>query len=1138
MLFGENMAQPVDLIANDIATLSNFTFLKKDYPVFFSLAYSAEQAFSNDANTTLIKLRQLSEMITKELAVHCGVSFDEQTSQLELLNRLDRKVNFNDTIRKIFHFLRQVGNKAVHEYFDHKESALNGLRFAHQLTIWFYRSMLLNSDKFSPAPFTSPDNFIKQWKSTHNSSFIEALKKETSQFVEQKKQFEIKIQTLKKQLESVGENSQQAQDVTATVQRMQKAGKRCELDEKQTRVLIDQQLRDAGWEADSVALDWRKGARPEKGKNLAIAEVTTVNGQRADYVLFMGLMPLAAVEAKKKNTDVAGKITQAERYAKGFQPDPTMKPAWTFAGESEPWSDNKVSFTLPFVYSCNGRRFIKQLKEKSGTWFRDVRAPSNLSQPLQSFHSPQGLLDKLQRSQQLAEEALKKEGFSYLKLRDYQEKAIVAVEKALEEEKKNSLLAMATGTGKTRTIIGLMYRFLKTERFKRILFLVDRRALGNQAQDSFDEAPLEQNISLSKAYNIARLGDMEAEAETRIQVATVQAMVKRVFMSDTAPSVDQYDCIIVDEAHRGYTLDQEMTEGELQNRDSAQYLSAYRRVLDYFDAVKIGLTATPAKHTVDIFGRPVYTYSYREAVAEGWLIDHEPPIRYETELSKHGIQFEKGQAVKVVNAAQGEIDTCTLEDELNFDVAAFNRKVITEGFNRVICNELAKELDPFGEEKTLIFCVTDAHADMVKRLLDEAFVAMHEDSYNQSAVAKITGQSDKVDDLIRQYKNEAYPNIAITVDLLSTGIDVPAICNIVFLRRVASRILYEQMLGRATRRCDDMGKTVFKIYDPVDIYSALESISTMKPLVKNPKITLTQLVEELTDDQHLQRAKVSPGETPDTTYAHDIINHLCQKIMRVTRTATQRAPENPALQEKLQTLKTLWQSEPLQLHEQLQKQLPEQVAAFLKSHSGFIEQIESLQALIGSDNRPVIYEGEDSLIKREQLSDNKQRPEDYLKSFSDFIHSHMNQSIALSVVVNRPKDLTREQLKEVRLLLDNAGFSEPKLKNAWRNQTSQEIAASIIGFIRQAAMGEALIPFEQRVSKAIDTVFSQQSWTPVQKKWLQRLAKQLTHETLLDKPFINQCFARDGGVKKVDKLLNNQLDNVLSTINDSLWKVG
>ncbi|MDE1463743.1 DEAD/DEAH box helicase family protein, partial [Spartinivicinus poritis] len=139
---------------------------------------------------------------------------------------------------------------------------------------------------------------------------------------------------------------------------------------------------------------------------------------------------------------------------------------------------------------------FEQIKEQSGTWFRDARKTSNLARPLSQFHSPEGLLDQLRRDKEVAEQQLKLEGFAYLKLRDYQQKAIQAVETALQQNQQNCLLAMATGTGKTRTIIGLMYRFLKAERFKRILFLVDRTALGDQALDAFKETTLEQNLSL------------------------------------------------------------------------------------------------------------------------------------------------------------------------------------------------------------------------------------------------------------------------------------------------------------------------------------------------------------------------------------------------------------------------------------------------------------------------------------------------------------------------------------------------------------------------------------------------------------------------------------------------------------------
>ncbi|RUT09017.1 hypothetical protein DSM106972_010700 [Dulcicalothrix desertica PCC 7102] len=182
--------------------------------------------------------------------------------------------------------------------------------------------------------------------------------------------------------------------------------------------------------------------------------------------------------------------------------------------------------------------------------------------------------------------------------------------------------------------------------------------------------------------------------------------------------------------------------------------------------------------------------------------------------------------------------------EVRIEVESFNRRVVTEEFNRVVCEYLALNIDPLQPEKTLIFCVTDSHADIVVNLLKLALQNQY-GSVEDDAVIKITGAADKPLQLIRRFRNEQNPKIAVTVDLLTTGIDVPAICNLMFIRRVNSRILYEQMLGRATRRCDDIGKEVFRIYDAVNLYDALKDVSTMKPVAVRPNITFTQLVEEI-----------------------------------------------------------------------------------------------------------------------------------------------------------------------------------------------------------------------------------------------------------------------------------------------------
>jgi len=402
-------------------------------------------------------------------------------------------------------------------------------------------------------------------------------------------------------------------------------------------------------------------------------------------------------------------------------------------------------------------------------------------------------------------------------------------------------------------------------------------------------------------------------------------------------------------------------------------------------------------------------------------------------------------------------------------------------------------------------------------------------------VAKVTGQSDKVEQLIRQYKNERYPNIAITVDLLTTGIDVPKICNLVFMRRVKSRILYEQMVGRATRRCDDIGKTVFRIYDPVDIYAALQDVNTMKPLVRDPNVTLDQLVDEITNPELLERALSAPGDTPEQSHADVVLSQLSQKVMRVLRKAQKKSESKPALKQKLEELQESWGVEPKSLHTHLNQLGPKQAATFINHHSGLLNQLAEVNSLLGSERQPVISEHHDEIRDRSQSYGAHQKPEDYLDSFNQFVKEQLNQNAALAAVVNKPRDLNREQLKDIKLLLDSAGYTEPKLQSAVRNQTNQDIAASIIGHIRRAALGEALVPFEQRVAQAMARIYQSHQWNPNQRKWLDRLAKQLVHEVIIDRDFVNNRFGEHGGAKQFDKVLNNQLDTVLEELSEAIW---
>jgi len=297
------------------------------------------------------------------------------------------------------------------------------------------------------------------------------------------------------------------------------------------------------------------------------------------------------------------------------------------------------------------------------------------------------------------------------------------------------------------------------------------------------------------------------------------------------------------------------------------------------------------------------------------------------------------------------------------------------------------------------------------------------------------------------------------------------------------------------------------------------------------------LVDEITNPELLEQALNTPGDSPQESHADVVLSQLSQKVMRVLRKAEKKAEAKPELKQKLNELESLWGVEPKNLHTHLHQLGPKQAANFITEHSGLIHQLAQVNTLLGSEHQPVISEHHDEIRERTQSWGTHKKPEDYLESFNQFVKEQLNQNIALATVVSKPRDLSREQLTEVKLLLDGAGFSEANLQSAVRNQTNQDIAASIVGHIRRAALGEPLIPFEQRVAQAMLRIYQAHSWTPNQRKWLERLAKQLVHEVIVDREFVNNRFDQHGGAKQFDKVLNNQLDTVLGEISEAIWPI-
>ncbi|MEZ4294774.1 MAG: type I restriction-modification system endonuclease [Polyangiaceae bacterium] len=844
----------------------------------------------------------------------------------------------------------------------------------------------------------------EQAEGREDAALWEALAAEYASASERAAQSEAQIATLQALAEKLAAELTALQaeaekappaSIREKVERSAEASFAIALDEQATRRLIDAQLREAGWEADSEELTFQRGARPEKGVNRAIAEwPTELDGKkgRADYALFVGLLAVGVIEAKARHKDVAGVIEQAKRYSRGF-----LVHGVATLPQGGPFGEYKV----PFLFATNGRPYLRQLKTKSGVWFLDGRRAKNVSVSLQSFHSPEGLTELLKRDVDRAEAVLATEPMPYID-REYQRRAILAVEEGLRDGRREMLVAMATGTGKTRMCIGLCYRLIKSMRFRRILFLVDRTALGKQTSDALADLRLENLKTFPEIYDVKAIGDQAPEGETRFHISTVQAMVRRILgpsqdeAKNTPVPVDLYDCIVVDECHRGYLLDREMSDRELDVRDEAEYISKYRRVLDHFDAVKIGLTATPAIHTTEIFGRPIFSYSYREAVIDGFLVDHEPPIRIVTKLARDGIHYEAKEEVLVLDRATSTLQKETLPDEVDFEIDAFNKQVITESWNRAVLGEIARHIDPEQDDKTLIFCATDEHADTVVSLFKEALAEQY-GSVDDDAVVKITGEADRPLELIRRYRNERLPSVAVTVDLLTTGIDVPKISNLVFLRRVKSRVLYEQMLGRGTRLCPDIGKERFRIFDAVDLYPSLQTMTDMVPVVVNPKVPFADLALEILSSTNEEHRKASLAE-------------LVAKLQRKKRLFKGPLGEQltSAAGRSAEELLGFLRGAPI-----------EEIARWLDEHGAAIRLLD--QATGGVRGRAIVSVHEDGVVEVSRGYGDAERPEDYLDAFAAFLRENLNHVPALLVVTQRPRALTRDDLRGLRLALDEKG---------------------------------------------------------------------------------------------------------------------
>jgi len=427
---------------------SNFAFLDKDFPILAQFGKTAEAYLYSDSNSCLMKLGMIGETIVNLMFTYDRIALPMDNTAVKRIDALSREGLLTKDLVDILHALRKIRNKAVHENYESITDGKALLQMAHSLCEWFMQTY--GDWGYLNQPFVMPSERTE----------TPAADKEAEKAQED---------TLAKEAE---EKAAKAEQVSKDSRRQQasKAASQRHKSEAETRYLIDEQLRQVGWEADTEHLRYSKGTRPAKGRNLAIAEwptdSATGNSGRADYALFVGLRLVGIIEAKAEHKDIPSVIDyQGKDYPRRIRTEDAQYQIGT-------WGEYKV----PFTFATNGRPYLEQYKTKSGIWFLDLCQPSNAPLPLRGWMSPTGMMGLLEKDIAAGNQALRQMSYDLLlnrdglNLREYQLKAIQATEQAAIDGRQTALLAKATGTGKTCTVLGLIYRFLTTNRFKRILF--------------------------------------------------------------------------------------------------------------------------------------------------------------------------------------------------------------------------------------------------------------------------------------------------------------------------------------------------------------------------------------------------------------------------------------------------------------------------------------------------------------------------------------------------------------------------------------------------------------------------------------------------------------------------------------------
>ena len=911
--------------------------------------------------------------------------------------------------------------------------------------------------------------------------------------------------------------------------------------EQQARDNIDLMLEQAGWKVQSKnKIDFSAGF------GIAVREYQTDVGP-ADYVLFIDKKPVGVVEAKPE--DWGQKITTVEEQSAGY------------AAAKLKWVNKKER--LPFVYESTGVL----------TRFTDTRDPRPRSREIFNFPRPETTQEWHTQPASLRARLQELPVLDATGLRACQLNAIEKLEESIKDDRPRALIQMATGSGKTYAAITSIYRLLKHADAKRILFLVDTKNLGEQAEQEFMAyVPSDDNRKFTELYNVQRLKSSFVAKDSQVCISTIQRMyslLKDQEMDEAAEKINPaemvqpkqpmsvvyngkippefFDFIIIDECHRSiYNL--------------------WRQVLEYFDASLIGLTATPDNRTYGFFRKNVVSeYAHEQAVADGVNVGNEIYV-IDTEKTKHGGQLKADQQVekreRLTRRRRWEIQ----DEDVTYAAQQLDRDIVNLDQIRTVVrtfHDKLSEIFPGRSEapKTLVFAKTDSHADDIIQIVREEFAEGNE--FCKKITYKVKEDPKSV---LAQFRNDYYPRIAVTVDMIATGTDVKPLECLLFMRDVRSRNYFEQMKGRGTRTLDHddlkkvspsaaCGKTHYVIVDAVGVTKSLKTAS--QPLITKPSVPLKDLAmavmmgardEDTVSSLAGRLARLNRQLDPEEqeriqdraggVELSDIIGSLLEAIDPDRIEAKAREIESLAGDAE----------PPMAAREKAQEQLVGDAATVFNG-----ELIELIDSIRRDKEQTIDHESLDTVLRAEWEGVAKENAEALTQDFQQYLETNRDEIEALTIFYAQPhrrRELTYAMIREVfdRLKNDKPRLAPLRVWQAYAlldeykgQQPASELTALVALIRRVCGIDAKVSPYSETVRRNFQNWImthhsgSGEKFNEEQMDWLRMIRDHIVSSFHLDHDDLDMApFDAKGGMGQMYKLFGNRMNDVIDELNEAL----